>query len=68
MEYVALALKHKPLNLGQGELALRLRESSVGDIILHISGFPDYPPPDYVTKSLSDVANGNHLLNQVSSM
>lgn len=28
------------------------------------SGFPDYPPPDYVTKSLSDVANGNHIFNQ----
>lgn len=27
-------------------------------------GFPDYAPPSYVTKALSDVANGNHLLNQ----
>jgi len=27
-------------------------------------GFPDYPPPSYVTKALSDVANGDHLLNQ----
>lgn len=44
VEYVALALKYKPLNLGQG--------------------FPDYPPPSYVTKALSDVANGDHLLNQ----
>lgn len=45
MEYIALALKHKPkVNLGQG--------------------FPDYAPPSYVTKALSDVANGNHLMNQ----
>lgn len=27
-------------------------------------GFPDYAPPSYVTKALSDVANGNHLFNQ----
>lgn len=27
-------------------------------------GFPDYAPPSYVTKALSDVANGNHLMNQ----
>ena len=27
-------------------------------------GFPDYAPPSYVTKALSDVATGNHLLNQ----
>lgn len=27
-------------------------------------GFPDYAPPSYVTKALSDVANGNTLLNQ----
>jgi kynurenine---oxoglutarate transaminase / cysteine-S-conjugate beta-lyase / glutamine---phenylpyruvate transaminase len=45
VEYVALALNHKPkVNLGQG--------------------FPDYAPPSYVTKALSDVANGNHLMNQ----
>lgn len=45
VEYVALALSHKPkVNLGQG--------------------FPDYPPPSYVTEALSDVANGNHLMNQ----
>lgn len=45
VEYVALALNHKPkVNLGQG--------------------FPDYAPPNYVTKALSDVANGNHLMNQ----
>lgn len=45
VEYVALALNHKPkVNLGQG--------------------FPDYPPPSYVTEALSDVANGNHLMNQ----
>lgn len=44
VEYIALALKYKPLNLGQG--------------------FPDYAPPNYVTKALTDVASGNHLLNQ----
>lgn len=45
VEYVALALNHKPkVNLGQG--------------------FPDYAPPSYVTKALSDVANGNHMMNQ----
>jgi kynurenine--oxoglutarate transaminase/cysteine-S-conjugate beta-lyase/glutamine--phenylpyruvate transaminase len=44
VEYVNLALKYKPLNLGQG--------------------FPDYPPPSYVTQALSDVANGDHLFNQ----
>lgn len=27
-------------------------------------GFPDYAPPSYVTEALSDVANGDHLLNQ----
>lgn len=27
-------------------------------------GFPDYAPPSYVTKALTDVATGNHLLNQ----
>lgn len=29
-------------------------------------GFPDYPPPEYVTKALADVANGDTILNQYS--
>ncbi|GLG92965.1 hypothetical protein R5R35_001918 [Gryllus longicercus] len=45
VEYIQLALEHKPLNLGQG--------------------FPDYPPPDYVTNGLAEVTTGeNVLLNQ----
>lgn len=46
-EYVELAAKYKPLNLGQG--------------------FPDYPPPRYVTEALMNVAAdaaNNPLLHQ----
>jgi len=43
-EFIALALKEKPCNLGQG--------------------FPDYPPPNYVTESLKDVMSDSTLFNQ----
>ena len=42
VEYIQLALEHKPLNLGQG--------------------FPDYPPPRYVTDTLAEVANSDNCL------
>jgi hypothetical protein len=42
VEYIQLALEHKPLNLGQG--------------------FPDYPPPKYVTDALAQVANSDNCL------
>ncbi|KAJ8980217.1 hypothetical protein NQ317_010213 [Molorchus minor] len=42
VEYIQLALEHKPLNLGQG--------------------FPDFPPPKYVTDALSQVANGDNFM------
>ncbi|XP_066248627.1 kynurenine aminotransferase [Euwallacea similis] len=41
VEYIQLALKYKPLNLGQG--------------------FPDYPPPKYVTDALIEVASNRNL-------
>ncbi|KAL1505684.1 hypothetical protein ABEB36_005190 [Hypothenemus hampei] len=41
VEYIQLALDHKPLNLGQG--------------------FPDYPPPKYVTDALIEVASNRNL-------
>ncbi|XP_076252880.1 kynurenine aminotransferase-like isoform X2 [Rhynchophorus ferrugineus] len=41
VEYIQLALDHKPLNLGQG--------------------FPDYPPPKYITNALIEVASNRNL-------
>ncbi|GAB0090873.1 hypothetical protein DMENIID0001_056420 [Sergentomyia squamirostris] len=44
VEYIQLALQHKPLNLGQG--------------------FPDYPPPSYVSEALLTATSSNPMLMQ----